>query len=254
MNVWRTIKNTVLGPSVRKKSRFANDATIDALMQDPRIQEMMQGQPDREGEIRLKLKKGLESAYDKNIADYVKGNKSTKYLTPLLRVGGLGLDVLGDAMFYIFPGAGTAFKVWSFYAKNAADSVEMANYLYHNHEGYDLKRAVPMIAGEALVSRAAAATPFFLGSFYDFWRGKRKFLTQVVKKSKYEAIDEVVGSEVSTGRGTQIRVPAMPGELQPALRLSELESAAQYHGETPKVEPAIIPLRRFDSAYYSNAA
>ncbi len=79
--------------------------------------------------------------------------------------------------FCIFPAVG---------AMAAADVIEGLEYLYHNHEGYDLLQ-VPKIAAEGLLEKSLAVVPGFVTPLAEATLGNTKFDRAVAGKILYKA-------------------------------------------------------------------
>lgn len=225
---------------------------------------------DKEGKKRMDgqtqqmyedLKRRVESSYQEHAHKYFEHRGfMSKYVAPIFRGIGAGLDFLGDLFYLPTAGASLAVtKLPAFFAKGIADTFDGLHYLTHGD--YKSIKDLGHIIGESAVERAVAYLPIYgLGSGLDLLRGRRKFDNRVkdyaLKKAKEDFLKGInkeftiqpypSGSEI-IGTNYFANHRYVPGSLEdPSAR----NDAKQLGGDTGK----IVPLSYFQRRGYEAAA
>lgn len=171
---------------------------LDSIIQSDELKDYFFENGNRKDDDRSKymyseLVRMIDGNYDNYGKFYEKNSLVKRLLVRPLRKVGAGLAAFSHYLLNVYASPGGYYLALApaLGMMAAADLVEGASYLYHNHSGYDLLQ-IPKIIVESLAEKGLAALPLFVTPGLEATLGNTKFDRAVAKKILYKTRNDFI--------------------------------------------------------------
>jgi len=184
--------------NVKSRDQF-KEMYLDKLIESKELRSyFFEGDKKRDDERSRIMYDALTGIIDKEYDNYgrkqfEKPSLIKRFIAKPLRLAGASLEAYSHYLvnFYYSPEAYVMYTIPAVGAMAAADLLEGAEYLYHNHSGYDFLQ-VPKVLAESLLEKGLALLPFGVTVLPEAIAGSTKFDRAVARKILYESKNEFI--------------------------------------------------------------